>query len=223
MSVTSVSDTYKSLGVYSGDSKAEEDSGNLGIDDFLKLMTTELENQDPLDPMDNSQMLSQIASFATVTGIDDLQTSFSSFADNMESSQSVQASALIGNSVLIESSVGNMTEDEGLSGQIYVSDDVTDLTVKIYSEEGELIKTLEIGEASGYTDFTWDGQNEEGEVMEPGPYQFVASGTIDGENTSFATATVGTVESIVLGSDEGIILNLTGIGSVLFSDALEIT
>jgi len=220
---TSIDSSYATLGLSLTDTTTEsESSTGLGLDDFLSLMTTELQNQDPLDPMDNGEMLSQMASFATVSGIEDLQTSFGSFASSMQSAQALQGSSLIGKSVFVESSVGNMTAEDGLSGQVYVPESVTDLNVKIYTEEGELVQTMEMGAASGYTEFTWDGLDENGEAMAPGSYQFLASGTVDGENTAFATATVGEVESVILGSDDGLILNLSGIGSVLFSEALEI-
>lgn len=194
-------DPYAALGL-SLDKSAkdgEKDAGELALEDFMSLMTTQLQNQDPLKPMESGDFLGQIASFATVSGIDDLQNSFSSFASAMQSDQALQGSALVGRSVFVPSSIGNLTAADGLKGQINVAEPVTDLTVKIYSESGALVRTIDMGAASGFTDFTWDGFNDEGTAMPPGSYQFLASGTIDDANTAFGTATVAKVESVLVG------------------------
>lgn len=201
----------------------EKDAGSLALEDFMSLMTTQLKNQDPLKPMENGDFLGQIASFAQVTGISDLQNSFKEFASAMQSDQALQGSSLVGRSVLVPSSVGMMTAEDGLSGQINVAAPVTDLEVKIYNESGALIRTIEMGGASGYTNFTWDGFDENQNAMPEGVYQFVATGTVEGENNAFATAVVADVSSVLVGSgNQGLTVNLTGIGSVPFSEVQEI-
>ncbi|MFT7413829.1 MAG: flagellar basal-body rod modification protein FlgD [Methylophagaceae bacterium] len=202
----------------------QKDSGALAMEDYLSLMTTQLKNQDPLKPMDSGEYLSQIAAFGTVSGIGDLQTSFDGFAKSMQSDQALQGSVLVGRSVLVPSSIGNMTAENGLKGQINVAEPVTDLKVQIYSENGVPVKTIEMGSADGYTNFTWDGLSDNGEALTPGVYQFKATGTVEGANTAFATATVAKVDSVLVGSGgQGLVLNLGGIGSVPFSEAQEIT
>ena len=204
--------------------KEEKNSGSLAMEDFMSLMTTQLKNQDPLKPMENGDFLSQIASFGTVSGIEDLQKSFSGFTDSMTSNQVLQGASLVGRSVLVASSIGIVNEESDLKGQINVADPVKDLKVKIYNEDGVVVRTMQMGAAEGYTNFSWDGTNDDGEKLDSGVYQFKASGTIDGENTAFATAVVAKVESVLTGSGgQGLTLNLGGIGSVSFKDALEIT
>lgn len=218
---------YNSLGLSLNQSSSanpadERGQGELLTEDFLALMTSQLQHQDPLKPMDNGDFLGQIASFAQVDGLDSLQDSFSSFASSMKSDQALQGSALVGRSVLIPSSIGTHTTEQNLSGVISVDPSVTDLKVQVYSEEGELINTIEIGSASGIVNFEWDGLDTEGNTMEHGNYQFLATGTVDGEGTAFATATVAKVDSVLVGNDEGLIMNLAGIGAVPFSEAQEI-
>jgi len=208
-------------------SEVEEESkgnGDLALEDFLSLMTKQLQNQDPLKPLESGEFLGQIASFATVTGIEDLNKSFDTFASSIQSSQALQGSALVGRSVLVPSSIGNLSADEGLKGQINVADPVTDLKVDIFNEAGVRVRTLEMGSASGFTSFTWDGFNDDGEIMEPGVYQFTASGTVDDVNTAFATATEARVDSVLVGAaNQGLVVNLAGIGAVPFSEVIEIT
>lgn len=223
MSVSSVDSSNPYAFLNTTVEEEEQDAGALALEDFMSLMTTQLQNQDPLKPMDSGDFLGQIAAFGTVSGIGDLQTSFDSFAKSMQSEQALQGSSLVGHSVLVQSSIGTMTTEDGLTAQINVSESVTDLTVKIYTAEGELVKTMEMGSASDYTSFTWDGIDESGEALTPGTYQFTATGTVDGESTAFATATMAKVESVLInGTTDGLVMNLEGIGAVPFSDALEI-
>jgi flagellar basal-body rod modification protein FlgD len=208
----------------SADKKNEsKDTGQLALEDFMSLMTTQLQNQDPLKPMESGDFLGQIASFGTVSGIADLQDSFSSFAKSMQSDQALQGSSLVGRSVLIPSSIGLMSPDSGMTGQINVAEPVSDLKVQIFNEAGVPVKTLDMGSASGYTNFTWDGFDDNGNAMPEGIYQFKATGTVNGENTAFATATVSKVSSVLVGSgSQGLTVNLAGIGSVPFSEVQEI-
>jgi flagellar basal-body rod modification protein FlgD len=200
-----------------------EGQGNLLLEDFMALMTTQLQNQDPLKPMDSGDFLGQIASFATVSGIDDLQNSFGSFASTVQSEQALQASSLVGRTVLVPSSIGTMTAEDGLKGQINVAEPVTNLKVQIYNEAGVNVRTIEMGAADGYTNFAWDGLDDNEEALTPGVYQFKASGSIDGENTQFGTATLAKVESVLVGnSNQGLTINLAGIGSVPFKEVQEI-
>jgi len=195
----------------------------LAMEDFMSLMTTQLQNQDPMKPMESGDFLGQIAAFGTVSGIGDLQTSFDGFASSMQSDQALQGSSLVGRSVLVPSSIGTMTAEEGMKGQINVAEPVTDLQVEIYSESGALVRSIEMGSASGYTNFAWDGFDGNGQAMPAGVYQFKATGTASGENTAFATATVAKVDSVLVGSEnQGLTMNLAGIGSVPFSEAQEI-
>lgn len=210
-------------GSTTSDASRATNPGQLAMEDFMALMTTQLQNQDPLKPMESGDFLGQIASFGTVSGIADLQNSFSSFARAMQSDQALQGSSLVGRSVLVPSSIGSMSADEPLKGQINVAAPVTDLKVQIYNEGGDLVKTIDMGGASGYTNFNWDGLNDDGEAMPSGIYQFRATGTVEGKNTAFATATVARVDSVLVGGgSQGLTVNLAGIGSVPFSEVQEI-
>lgn len=224
MAVNGVGDNFYSfLNKEQKQTKEDDDVGSLALEDFMSLMTTQLKNQDPLKPMESGDFLGQIASFGTVSGIADLQDSFSSLAKSMQSGQALQGSSLVGRSVLVPSSMGMMTAEDGLTGQINVFEPVTDLKVQIYSEAGVPVRTIEMGGASGYTNFSWDGFDDNGEAMPEGIYQFRATGTVNGENGAFATATVAKVSSVLVGSgSQGLTVNLAGIGSVPFGEVQEI-
>ena len=218
------SNPFESLGLSTAkEVQQETDEGKLLMEDYLSLMTEQLKNRDPLAPMENGDFLGQIAQFAAVSGIGDLNTSFSDFSKSMQSDQALQGSALVGHSVLVPSSIGTMTAANGLKGQINVVEPVSDLKVQIYSETGTVVKTIEMGSASGYTNFTWNGFDDGEQALTPGVYQFKATGTLGGENVAFAPTAKAKGESVLVGSgNQGLTMNLAGIGSVPFSEAQEI-
>ncbi|MCC5796405.1 MAG: flagellar hook assembly protein FlgD [Methylophaga sp.] len=214
---------YAFLNSNSNKKDEEKNVGQLAMEDFMSLMTTQLMNQDPLSPMESGDFLGQIASFGTVSGIADLQKSFASFAKAMQSDQALQGSSLVGRSVLVPSSIGYMSADSGLKGQINVAAPVTDLKVTIYNEAGVVVRTIDMGAARGYTNFTWDGFDDNGEVAPEAVYQFRATGTVEGRNTAFASAVIAKVDSVLVGAgSQGLTINLGAIGSVPFSEVQEI-
>ena len=158
MSINSVSEnSFSFLNKANNTSTSNQDDGALATEDFLALMTTQLQNQDPLKPLESGDFLGQIASFSTVSGIGELNDSFEGFAQSMQSDQALRGSALVGISVLVPSSLGNLTAGESITGQINVADPVPDLKVQIFNEAGVAVRTIEMGPAAGYTNFAWDG------------------------------------------------------------------
>lgn len=215
--------TFSFLNKTRSTSANETNDGDLATEDFLALMTTQLRNQDPLKPLESGDFLGQIAAFSTVSGIGELNNSFEGFAQSMQSDQALRGSALVGRSVLVPSSLGNLEVDGSIKGQINVPGGVSDLKVQIYNEAGVPIRTIAIGPASGYTSFSWDGVDDDGQTLPAGVYQYTASGTVAGDNTIFATATVAKVDSVLVGNgSQGLTINLAGIGSVPFSEVQEI-
>jgi flagellar basal-body rod modification protein FlgD len=223
MTINSVSDNSFSFLNKAENTAVNKDDGALATEDFLALMTTQLQNQDPLKPLESGDFLGQIASFSTVSGIGELNDSFDGFAQSMQSDQALRGSALVGRSVLVPSSLGNLTAGESIEGQINVADPVPDLKVQIYNESGAPVRTIAMGPAAGYTNFAWDGLDDDGQALPSGTYQYKASGTVNGDNTAFATATVAKVDSVLVGNgSQGLTINLAGIGSVPFSEVQEI-
>ena len=92
MAVSGVNDNnpYAFLNSNRSSEETKKDPGTLGMEDFMSLMTTQLKYQDPMNPMENGDFLGQIASFAQVTGLSDLQDSFSTFSNSMQSNQALQ-------------------------------------------------------------------------------------------------------------------------------------
>ncbi|WP_057830850.1 flagellar hook assembly protein FlgD [Colwellia sp. TT2012] len=205
--------------------EVEKDNGMLTQADFFALLTQELANQDPTKPVDNNEIISQMTAFSTTDGVQRLNDSFDIFASSMTSSQALQASSLVGRSVLVEDNVFGMEEGQSIKGKL-VSDKPAS-NVKIYVENiaGEIIQTVQVGKVdAGGMNFTWDGQTAEGEPAPEGAYRFRIVGLVDGQASELEAMTYRKVDSVTLaGAGGNIILNLNGGSSMVLADVVEIS
>ena len=190
--------------------------GEIGQEDFLRLMVAQLRNQDPFSPMDSGEFLSQIAQLTTATGIQGLQQSFEQFTANIRADQALQAASLIGRTVVVESEVGYLTSDGSLTGMLQLPVRAGDVKVAIYAMNGERVQEIALGQLEpGEIDFEWDGKNAQGKAMPPGNYYMVASAVIDGQAWSVPTYVTAEVQSVALGKGGNAPrLSLAGLGEV---------
>ena len=196
----------------------------LGQDDFLKLMITEIQNQDPFNPVENSDFVAQMAQFSSVTGIEKLQKSFGQLATSMTSNQALQASTLVGRSVLVASSEGFLGDTGGLSGMVNLENGSQDVVFHITDSSGQQIRSISMGpRAAGETGFVWDGFDADGTRLPAGRYAITAESKGFGETINLETYVNADVESVTLNRNtQGISLNLRDLGSVDFSKIKEI-
>jgi flagellar basal-body rod modification protein FlgD len=220
--VTSNYETYVNLGLTAAEEN-NADSSQLGLEDFMNLLVTELTHQDPTKPMENTDLATQISQFATVSGIGDLNTSFDGFANNMLAQQTIQASSLIDREVMIESYLGVLPSGGALNGSVYLPASGSSVTLQISDSSGALVRELSLGQhAEGMVKFSWDGLTDSGDYAEPGQYTLSASAVIDDTETALSTLVNATVDSVSVGSSSGVLVNLDGLGLVSIDDVLEI-
>lgn len=186
----------------------------LGQDAFLKLMLTQLQNQDPFKPMDDGQFLTQIAQFGTATGIGELKDSFGQVAGALYSNQALQASALVGRSVLVSGNTAKLAENGEIQGAIDVPANTDRVTITIHDAIGQPVKQLELGaQGKGLVDFTWDGRDQDGNRMPAGTYQISAGARVDGDMVAADSLVHAPVESVtLLSGGQGLTLSLGGVG-----------
>lgn len=215
---SSVKTTTTSDGLSAATSSATG-SKALGKDAFLQLLVTQLKNQNPLDPQDNSAFVAQLAQFSSLEGITTLNDTVSGIAGNYNSSQALQASSLVGRSVIAQTDKAVVDTSKSLNGTVVVPTSVSAATVKITNSAGTVIRTLDLGsQSAGNTSFIWDGKDSSGAVAPAGTYTFGATITIDGTNTSLITYLPATVNSVTISQTGGeLMLNLAGLGSVALS------
>ena len=204
--------------------EAEQDKGMLTQADFFALLTQELANQDPTKPVDNNEMISQMTAFSTTDGVSRLNDSFDSFAGSMTSSQALQASSLVGRSVLVEDNVFGMEEGERVKGKLVTDSAASNVNIYVENIAGEIIQTVPVGSvAAGGITFTWDGQTDKGEPAPEGAYRFRIVGLVEGQAAEIEAMTFRKVDSVTLaGAGGSIILNLNGGSSMALADVVEI-
>ncbi|TAK64308.1 flagellar hook assembly protein FlgD [Methylobacter sp.] len=198
---------------------------SLGQDQFLKLMTTQMTHQDPSQPMQNGEFLTQIAQFGTVSGIQDLQKSFGEFASSINSSQALQATSLVGRNILVPGTQGLLGVGGEISGDINLSDSSPNVSVKVInSTTGEIVQKIDLGaQGPGKVPFVWDGVNSNNSMASPGVYKIEATAYIDGKNTMMETDIKSQVDSVSMGTGaNGLKVNLTGLDSVNFNQVKQI-
>lgn len=202
-------DPYGSLGLSMPQSQR---STSLGQADFLRLMTEQLKNQDPLKPLDNAQFLGQLAQFSTVQGIDKMQGAMQAVASVMESDQTLRAAALVGREALVEASTVDVGPGAPVRGEIAATS-AGPVTVEIVDAAGTRVRTMTVqAGAAGSVPFAWDGKDDAGNPATGGRYTIRAiAGT--GENAeALAVGVAARIDSVSI-EPSGLVLNLDGLGS----------
>lgn len=218
-------DLMNQLGLTTQTSASSNNSGSskisdqLNQSDFLKLMTTQLNNQDPTQPTDSSQMLAQMAQLSTVSGIQDMQASLKQLVDTMMASQATQAAALVGHQVVAPGTSAALT-DNGLKGAIDLTQATDKMAVGIYDMAGQLVKQIDLGpQNTGTIPFSWDGNGDNGNRFPNGMYQVKAIANIGGSPQELNTYMASMVDSVTVDSaNQRITLNTSNGASVKLSD-----
>jgi flagellar basal-body rod modification protein FlgD len=212
-----------SLGLNSS-AQTSKSSESLGQSDFLELMTTQLMNQDPLKPMESGEFFNQIAQFSMVAGVEELQSSFQQVADAMQSTQTLQASAMVGRSVLVPGDTVSLAGGGTVSASVALPASTGNLVVGVVDGAGQLVRRLDLGtQPAGDVAFTWDGLDGSGAATPAGDYYLVAQMDYDGETVALETLVTSKVNSVVMGKGgQGITLNLSNNAQVSLADIVQI-
>jgi len=209
---------YESLGLTKA-KETKQTSGELGLDQFLSIMTTQLQHQDPLEPMDNGDFLGQIAQFGTVTGIENLNQSFDTFTGAMTSGQALQASSIVGKTVLAPANSAYLEAGSNVRGQISLDSSAQKVDIVISDQYGQPVKNINLGaQAGGVVDFTWDGTDNAGTSVMPGNYTITAMALRGNQNEALQPEIYNRVDSVSIGTGaSGLTLNLAGNGTLPYS------
>jgi flagellar basal-body rod modification protein FlgD len=190
-------------------------NNKLGQDTFLKLMVAQLQNQDPKKPMESGDFLGQLAQFSTVNGIQELQSSFSLLASSLQSSQALQASTMVGRSVLVPSAVVTLPQTDGVSGAVDLPESTGNLVVHVQDAKGQVVKSLNLGQQSaGLAHFRWDGLADGGGSLPPGQYKLTVEAGGEDKTAAYPMLLKAQVESVTLQSNGSPLLNLANIGPI---------
>ena len=189
----------------------------LGQADFLRLMTAQLQNQDPFNPVDNTQMVAQMAQFSSLSGITDMATTLKAIAAKLTGTSTADALAYVGKTVLTEGDVAFARTTGGIAGAVELDGDASDVTVTIQDASGATLRTLNLGQAGqGTTSFDWDGTTDSGQPAGEGPFRVVATATNAGRAVASRPLVWAPVTSVSMAGGNPT-LNLAGLGPVAIS------
>jgi len=215
----------KAAGTTSGDSVQAD------TDKFMTLLVTQLKNQDPLNPLDNAQVTSQLAQLQTVTGVNKLNETLNTLKASYQSTEAMQATNLIGHGVLVEGSNVTLSGSKAILGAELASD-VDSLKVVISDKNGKEVQTMDLGaQKAGVIPLAWDGvpdannldSNGKPVTVADGKYTFQIVATKGGEKVTDAKALAfDSVASVTTNSTDGVKLNLPSKGGVTLADIKQV-
>jgi flagellar basal-body rod modification protein FlgD len=190
-------------------------------DRFLKLLVTQMKNQDPLNPMDNAQVTSQMAQLSTVSGIDKLNATLKALSGSMTASHSLQAASMIGHVVMVP---GNKMELKGgkAAAALDLEQSADSVAVQIRDAAGNVVRNMNLGsQAGGVVKIQWDGLSDANDALPDGSYQFSASAYLGDTKSSINGLSYGLVNGVVK-KTEGSNLNVEQLGEVGMDTVKEI-
>jgi flagellar basal-body rod modification protein FlgD len=203
--VTGISDDL--LAAVNGASTTKTSSAE-AQDRFMTLLIAQMKNQDPLNPLDNAQVTSQLAQLSTVTGIDKLNTTLESLITDMQQTQSLTASSLIGRGVLVEGSRLTLSEGKAVFGVEMLSP-ADSIKIAIKDAAGNTVRTIDAGSSEGgVIPMVWDGKNDAGAAAADGSYKIEVTATLGAAAAGATALMYGDVASVSSGTG-GTTLNIS--------------
>lgn len=201
--------------------KAATDSVTETEDRFMKLLIAQMRNQDPLNPLDNAQITSQMAQLSTVTGINKLNTTLESLQASTLASQVLDAAGMIGHGVLVQGSSVTLSGGKAIIG-IDLASAAENVKVTVKDATGKTVGTMNLGaQQAGIVPMAWDGSTDSGTKVADGAYTFEAEATSAGKTVAASTLSFGEVASIT-STSSGVTLNVPNVGSVRLTDVRQI-
>lgn len=190
---------------------------------FLKLLTTQMQQQDPFNPVDQTQMVAQMAQFSATAGIAEMNQSMKQMAADIAASRLGDASGWIGRAALVKSDIATPFSDGSYAGTITFPKDVTNATISLVDANGQTVYSNTLGaQEAGELAFSWNGKDAEGNVVASGPLQ-VRIGAVDANGTVAAETATWTLVNAVQSPATGSSQLVTSLGLISPSDALRLS
>jgi flagellar basal-body rod modification protein FlgD len=191
--------------------------------EFLTLFTTQLKNQDPLNPMDSSQMTGQLAQISTVTGIQNLNTTMQSLMSANTATQAAQAAGLIGHTVMGSGQQFTYSGSGSSTIGITVPSAANSISLEVVNGLGQTVRSyaLPAQTSAGSTAVVWDGKDSAGNALGAGTYTVKVSATANGTAIQATPLVQGVVSNVTVDST-GVNLAVQGVGSIPLSSVTQI-
>ena len=218
----SLNNILEKIGVKSPENAAAKPKSSLGQEDFLKLMTTQLQNQDPFAPMENGEFIAQMAQFSTVTGITEMGQALKGISDKMSEFRIATASDLLGNSVLVPGNIVRPNKDGEIHGIIDLPSASSETSVSFFDGSGELVHSADLGaHGRGLVGFEW--LNIPKEVVEKDEPLRVEAFINTGKGSEGLTPSVFSevIAASLNGKDQGVTVDVKDFGEMAAADVIK--
>ncbi|MDR2364285.1 MAG: flagellar hook assembly protein FlgD [Zoogloeaceae bacterium] len=190
-------------------------------DRFMTLFLAQLRNQDPLNPMENAEMTSQLAQMNMVSGLEQLNATMQTLLGSYDEALSLQAANLIGKNVLVPGDQLALTEEGSLFG-IDLTTPADKVEISILDANGVEIARQSLGQLNaGSQAFYWDGTDQNGDVAAPGTYRFSVLASLAGESVGATALQAGTVSALIRGGN-GFVIEVAGVGNVALDNVKQV-
>ena len=219
----SLSAILNKLGINSSEkSNMPKAKDQLGQEDFLKLMTTQLQNQDPFAPMENGEFIAQMAQFSTVTGITSMDESLKNVASKLGETRIATAANMLGHSVLVPGKIARADDDGSVNGVIDLPSASTNVNVVFKSQNGEIIDTINLGnQSSGLVGFAWHGAPKD--MIENDEPIFVEAYANSGKGMEGVSSSIfaEVLSSSAGDGDSGVMLDVRDYGTISANEVIK--
>ena len=218
MTTTSTVTDSAGLSVYNSNAKVGTGSATMDQSSFLTLLTAQMQYQDPFEPVDNSQMVAQMATITNSTGIAEMNQTLKNLSSELTGSRLGDAASWIGKSMLVQSNIAVPDASGTYAGQITLPSATDGATIQLVDGSGNVVKSIDTGaQAAGDVTFYWDGKDDAGETVSTDALQVKVSGASTSKISTWAT--IAAVQSPADGSSSKLI---TALGTYSPSDAISL-
>jgi len=195
--VSNLSSITRASDVAAAKAAPSKATSGMGQQDFLKLFTTQLQNQNPLDPTKNEAFVAQLAQFSQLEATTNMATQLTSFVSSQSGDRMLTGAALIGKKVALDDVPVNMIGGQPVQGLISLPNGASGMKLEVLDKSGAVVRQQIIGaQPSGEVTLTWDGKDSAGNLVPDGAYSFKATVTAAGATNLVPVKTLSTVRSV---------------------------
>lgn len=194
-------------------------SSSMGQTDFLTLFTTQLKNQDPLDPVKNEAFVAQLAQFSQLEATTNMSATLQNFVDSQEGQNIVTGASLIGKTMSVPDAPAVLSGGKPIKGTISLPNGADGVKIQVLNDKGVLVATNILGsQRMGDMSFYWNGADDQGAPLPDGTYRFVASAVSQGLTSQRPVSTAAMITGVSQDASKTTLLQIQGGKTIKLSD-----
>jgi len=202
---------------------AKSGASGMGQKDFLTLFTTQLKNQDPLDPVKNEAFVAQLAQFSQLEATTGMAQTLTNYVDSMVGERMMASANLIGKKVSVPDAPAVLVAGQPVQGVVDLPTGAEGVKFQVFDSKGILVATQIMGsQVPGAMTWSWSGIDEAGNALPDGRYRFTATAVSQGKTTTPSVSTLATVIGVSQSADQSMLLQVQGGKTIKLADVKRI-